>query len=64
METFTKSQKTQWPQKSIDSADNPVIKSAVLAPTFALVLRLASQLPKGPQFCVYLDNLFLNVPVA
>ena len=64
VETFTKSQKTQWPQKSIDSEGNPVIKSALLAPTFALVLRLASQLPKGPQFCVYLDNLFLNVPVA
>jgi Transposase IS4 len=29
-----------------------------------LVLRLASQLPKQLQFCVYIDNLFLNIPVA
>ena len=64
METFTKSQQTRWPQLSADSAGNPVIKEALLAPTFALVLRLASQLPKGPRFCVYLDNLFLNIPVA
>jgi len=41
-----------------------MIKEALLAPTFALVLRLASQLPKGPRFYVYLDNLFLNIPVA
>jgi hypothetical protein len=49
---------------SIDSAGNPSLKTAVLAPTFALVLRLASQLPTGQQFCIYLNNLFLNIPVA
>jgi len=64
VETFIKSQQTRWPQRSVDSAGEPIIKSAVLAPTFALVLRLASQLPKGLRFCVYLDNLFLNIPVA
>jgi len=63
VETFTKSQQTPWPQSSVDSAGNPTVKSALLAPTFALVLRLASQLPKE-RFCIYLDNLFLNVPVA
>jgi type III secretory pathway component EscR len=64
VETFTKSQQTRWPQMSVDSVGKPIIKSALLAPTFALVLRLASQLPKGLRFCVYLDNLFLNIPVA
>jgi type III secretory pathway component EscR len=64
VETFTKSQQTRWPQMSVDSAGKPIIKSALLAPTFALVLRLASQLPKRLRFCVYLDNLFLNIPVA
>jgi Transposase IS4 len=64
VETFTKSQQTRWPQLSVNSAGNPVIQSALLAPTFALILRLASQLPTGLQFCVYLDNLFLNIPVA
>jgi hypothetical protein len=64
VETFTKSQQTRWPQLSVDSAGSVVIKNAFLAPTFALVLRLASQLLKGPQYCVYLDNLFLNIPVA
>jgi Transposase IS4 len=49
---------------SVDGEGKPIIKSALLASTFALVLRLASQLPKGLRFCVYLDNLFLNVPVA
>jgi Transposase IS4 len=48
---------------SVDSAGNPSLKDALLAPTFALVLRLASQLPKA-RFYIYLDNLFLNVPVA
>jgi Transposase IS4 len=64
VETFTKSQQTRWPQLSVDSAGSAVIKNALLAPTFALVLYLASQLSKGPQYCVYLDNLFLNIPVA
>ena len=64
VETFIKSQQTRWPQMSVDSADKPIIKSALLAPTFALVLRLASQLPKSLRFCVYLDNLFLNIPMA
>ena len=64
VETFTKNQQTRWPQLSVDSAGNPSFKSALLAPTFALILRLASQLPKGHRFCIYLDNLFLNVPVA
>jgi Transposase IS4 len=49
---------------SVDSVGNPSLKTAVLAPTFALVLRLASRLPTGQRFCIYLDNLFLNVPVA
>jgi hypothetical protein len=35
-----------------------------LAPTHALVLRLASQLPKQLQFYIYINNLFLNIPIA
>ena len=49
---------------SVNSVGSAVIKNALLAPTFALVLHLASQLLKGPQYCVYLDNLFLNILVA
>jgi hypothetical protein len=49
---------------SVDSAGNPSIKTALLAPTFALVLRLIIQLPTGPRFCIYLDNFFLNIPMA
>jgi hypothetical protein len=49
---------------SIDSAGNPSLKTAILAPTFALVLRLTSQLLTGQRFCIYLDNLFLNISVA
>jgi Transposase IS4 len=64
VETFIKSQRTRWPQMSVDSVGNPSIKTALLAPTFALVLRLASQLPTGPRFCIYLDNLFLNILMA
>jgi hypothetical protein len=64
VETFTKNQQTRWLQLSVDSVGNPSLKSALLSPTFALVLRLASQLPKGHRFCIYLDNLFLNIPVA
>jgi Transposase IS4 len=64
VETFAKSQQTRWPQMSVDSVGNSSLKTALLAPTFALVLRLASQLPTGYRFCIYLDNLFLNVPVA
>jgi Transposase IS4 len=63
VETFNKSQHTSWLQLSVDNAGNPVRKSVLLAPTFALVLRLASRLPKELRFCVYLDNLF-NIPVA
>jgi Transposase IS4 len=59
-----KGQKTRWPQKSVDEEGRIVEKSALLAPTFALILRLASQLPEQLRFCVYLDNLFLNVTVA
>jgi Transposase IS4 len=64
VETFSKSQQTSWPQLSVNNAGNPVLKSALLAPTFALILRLASRLLKVLRFCVYLDNLFLNIPVA
>lgn len=39
-------------------------KSILLAPTFALVLYVAEQLPKQLDFCIYLDNFFLNLPVA
>jgi Transposase IS4 len=64
VETFSKSQQTSWPQLSVDNVGNPVLKSALLAPTFALVLRLVSRLLKELRFCVYLDNLFLSIPVA
>jgi hypothetical protein len=43
------------------------LKSIELAPTFALVIRLAERLRKihpNRVFCLFLDNLFLNVPVA
>jgi Transposase IS4 len=63
VEGFTKSQPTYWPQKSMNAAGEPLEKRASLAPTYALVLRLATQLPKL-EFCIYLDNLFLNLPVA
>ncbi len=63
VETFTKNEQTRWPQY-IRSAGETIEKSTLLASTFALVLRFASQLPKQHQFCIYLDNLFLNVPVA
>ena len=59
VESFAKSEQTEWPRAS-DSHTH----SAFLAPTFALVLRLANQLPKELIFCVYLDNLFLNLLVA
>jgi hypothetical protein len=49
---------------SINSASNPSLKTVILAPTFALVLHLASQLPTGQRFYIYLDNLFLNIPMA
>ena len=39
-------------------------KDKDLASTFALVLCLAEQLLKQLKFCIYLDNLFLNLPVA
>jgi Transposase IS4 len=54
--------KTSWLR--LRSADNKHTESVLLAPTFALVLRLAEQLPKQLKFCIYLDNLFLNLPVA
>ena len=64
VESFTKGQQTRWSQQKINENDEIFEKSTLLAPTFALILRLASQLPKQLDFCVYLDNLFLNVPVA
>ena len=62
---FTKGQQTRWPQQqgAGAEADSDTEKSALLAPTYALILRLATQLPKL-KFCIYLNNLFLNVPVA
>jgi type III secretory pathway component EscR len=59
VETFKKGQKTTWPQ-----AGQTVENRTSLAPIFALILRRASQLLKQLKFCVYLDNLFMNVPVA
>jgi Transposase IS4 len=56
------SQKTSWPR--LRSAGQNATESIDLAPTFALVLRLAEKLPKAYKYCIYLDNLFLNVPVA
>jgi Transposase IS4 len=64
VETVTKGQHKRWPQKNVDEEGKIIEKSALLAPTFALILRLASQLPKQLKFCVYLDNLFLNIPVS
>jgi Transposase IS4 len=64
VETFPKSKHTLWPRKCQDSEGNSTSQSMSLAPTFALVLRLANQLPKQLQFCVYIDNLFLNLHVA
>jgi Transposase IS4 len=64
VETFTTGQQTRWPRQSVDKEGKIVEKSTLLAPTFALILRLASQLPKQLKFSIYLDNLFLNVPVA
>jgi len=55
-------QKTRWPRLRSITEDHT--ENALLAPTFALVLRLAEQLPKQLEFCIYLDNLFLNLPVA
>jgi Transposase IS4 len=59
VKTLKSGLKTQWP-----CADNLQLKSAELAPTFAFVLRLADLLPKKLQYYIYLDNLFLNLPVA
>jgi type III secretory pathway component EscR len=47
----------------MNAAGEPLEKRASLAPTHALVLRLAAQLLRL-EFCIYLDNLFLNLPVA
>ena len=54
----TVAKKTSWPCKNADK------KEVILTPTFALILRLTEQLPKQLKFCVYLDNLFLNLPVT
>jgi Transposase IS4 len=54
--------KTSWLR--LRSTDNKYTESVLLAPTFALVLRLVEQLSKQLKFCIYLDNLFLNLPVA
>jgi Transposase IS4 len=59
IETFAKSKHTTWSRRSTVGPN-----TVSLAPTHALVLRLASQLPKQLQFCIYIDNLFLNIPVA
>lgn len=56
VETFTQGQKTSWQRKK---ASESTESSISLAPTFALVLRLAEQLPKQLEFYVNLDNLFL-----
>ena len=64
VETFIKGQQTSWPRQSVDENGEIIEKSTLLASTNALILRLASQLPKQLQFCICLDNLFLNVPVA
>jgi Transposase IS4 len=48
------------------TTDN-ILQPIHLAPTFAVIIRLAERLRKlRPTriFCFYLDNLFLNVPVA
>ena len=52
----------RWPRLRSISGNHT--ENALLAPTFALILRLAEQLPKQLEFCIYLDNLFLNLPVA
>jgi Transposase IS4 len=62
VETLEKGRKTEWLRQRFASETHPTTDT--LAPTFALVLRLVEQLPKELQFCVYLDNLFLNLPVA
>ena len=59
IKTFIKSQLTHWL-----CADNLLKKSTLLASTFALILCLVSQLSKELKFCIYLDNLFMNVPVT
>jgi Transposase IS4 len=59
VKTFEKGQKIRWPR-----AGNLMEKSTLLAPIFALVLRLTEQLSKHLKYCIYLNNLFLNLPVA
>ena len=60
VETLEKGQKTSWSR--LCSAGHT--ESVSLASTFGLVLRLAEQLSKQLKFCIYLDNLFQNIPVA
>ena len=62
VETLEGSRKTLW--KRLRSNEESQSENVLLAPTFALVLRLAEQLSKQLKFCIYLDNLFLNLPVA
>jgi Transposase IS4 len=59
VETFPKSKHTSW-----SKAGKEGLQKVSLAPTYALVLRLASQLPKRLQHCIYINNLFLNIPIA
>jgi Transposase IS4 len=64
VEGFIKGQKTRWSRQTVNENDEVIEKSVLLTPTFALILRLASQLPKQHKFCLFLDNLFLNVLAA
>ena len=56
---FQKSQKMSWL-----CTGNLKEKSALLVLTFVLVLYLAEQLLKQLKYCIYLDNLFLNLSVT
>ena len=62
VETLEGGRQTSWPR--LRSTAGQPTEMVSLAPTFALVLRLAEQLPKQLKFCIYLDNLFLNLPLA
>ena len=62
VETLEGGRQTSWPR--LRSTAGQPTEMVSLAPTFALVLRLAEQLPKQLKFCIYLDNLFLNLSLA
>ena len=71
IKTFTKGQQIQWPQQQSANestgtdaeADFNTEKNTLFTSTHALILCLAIQLLKL-KFYIYLDNLFLNIPVA